>query len=278
MKSSQASELLKNLLSFHLFDKKIATLEVLVVCVGIFPSFFTLRKILYENLPKLQRIDFTLIEPATFKTDYFLKKVAGEIKDATFNIQNTTLENFLRNTNKKFDLIYFEHPDLRTMIIILAHCFKFFKNTVGLRASIAHLFSVCKENTGIIASNMSEHENQQLKYLLKYYYDAESKLIKLNHKTGAYTHGLYAQIASESKSHKRTNDGYLTIFTIFFMVSYGYMFLHARSLLNVILPLFLLFIAFQYHRPGKKWLMVLGFLQITMMVICYALPHVLVFF
>lgn len=269
----RAELLLNQLLGFHSFDPRMDKLNVLVVCAGVFPSFFALRKILLESLPQLQFLNFTLIEPAQFKTELFIKEISNKVLDVNFDIQNKTLATYMEKCDKKFDIIYFEHPDLRTLTIVLSQCLGLFKNSVSLRESIAHISDLCKPHTFIIASMMSNHENKQFYYLLKYLYQSSPFLVKLRNKPGGFNHGLYAKISAKQQKSKmlKISDRYLTGFTLFFILSEGYILAHARSLFDFILPIVLIWIAFQYYRPGKKGLYFLILLQVVLLNLGYFL-------
>lgn len=300
----KAERLLEKLFSYVKSDEHTRELNVLVVCAGSFPSYSAFRNHLIKKFPGVEKIHFTLIEPSENKIHLF-KKNNQNNSAVSFEFVPTTLQSFLKeageearlrqisfsmkknfdvnstqnndrlesseNFDKKFDIIYFEHPDLRTVTIPLAKLFHIYKNTVSLRKSISELHPICKPNTIIIASNMSKHENIQLKHLLKFFLGCRSKLISFSDKkNSAFHYGLIAEIkhlTPNPSSSILIYDGALVLFTISFIFMYGLRLIHSKSLFYSVFPVLLLMTVYYFHRPGKCWLLIIIFCQLLLMYI-----------
>ncbi|HEX2549032.1 MAG TPA: hypothetical protein VHM20_04330, partial [Gammaproteobacteria bacterium] len=84
--------------------------DVLIIGAGSFPSEKSLNKILTA-----EGVHFTLVEPDKNATDFF----CAYYQKNNFSIENVDSQTFLRTTQKKFDLIYFEHPETMTLPLVL---------------------------------------------------------------------------------------------------------------------------------------------------------------
>ncbi len=263
---SAAERLLGKLFSYAEIDGDVTCLDILVVCAGSFPSFFAFQSIILQKFTDVKKINFTLIEPCQYKINKALKN------NSLFHFEwiISTLQGFLENTNKKFDIIYFEHPDLRTITIPLAILFYIYKNTFSLRKSMRYLYNICKKNTIIMASNMSKHENKQLKYLLKFYFKCHSRLIHFSHSgSSAFQCGLFLEVKDltfKPNAFFSWNDRWLVLLTLFFIVSYIVILRHSTSLFDFIIPILLLIIVYHYHRPGKWGLLFIIISQLILFV------------
>jgi hypothetical protein len=134
--------------------------DVLIIGAGSFPSEKSLNKILTA-----EGVHFTLVEPDKNATDFF----CAYYQKNNFSIENVDSQTFLRTTQKKFDLIYFEHPETMTLPLVLGQLgIKTLKRVASFRESFAYLANVLTEKSVIIASCMSKHECDQLNHLLRY--------------------------------------------------------------------------------------------------------------
>jgi hypothetical protein len=275
-----ALPLLEKIFSEVEINEDIQQLRVLVICAGVFPSYFDLKNILAKKFPRVFTINFALVEPSSYKTNLFMNAIKNTHFNDHFECHHLTLQKFLQKKQSTFDIIYLEHPDLRTITIPLAKLTSAYQNTVSLRDSIGYLGAVCKRNTLIIASNMSKHENIQLKYLLKYSLKTRSKIINLSHlDSSAFRFGLYSVIKKLPIQHSKGilwNDGFLVFFTISFIIFYSVIAYHSKSLTSLTIPILLFIIAYRYHRPGICGMLMVFLCQLI--IIYFALPGVLAIF
>ena len=171
-------------------------LTILVIGAGSFPSYQSLLNRLKRTNPTLDKISFTLVEPIKSQTDFFLEHFADSTHD--FFIYHGNLKDFFKeHTDKKFDLIYFEHPETMALPILLSAIgMSRFKRVPSLRASMPDLAAVVKTNTLIIASCMTRHELKQLQMLLNY-----SLKIKPEHVASRLWHIFYGGPYSEGLTY-----------------------------------------------------------------------------
>lgn len=259
----------------YLFNNA-TVINVLVISAGTFPSYEILLASLLERLPKLQKVNFTLIDPVKSKTDLFLKKYANINNKVSANIMihNVTVKNFLMMKNDQYyDLIYFEHSDFRTFPVLLAKFFGLFTRTASLRESIPLLTKVMKKRTLIIASCISKNEHDQLKHLLKFSFDVTANSIYLSDKYlygGPYSYGLFTiinnsfhpEISKKRATTIQDNDNRLFLSFIF---SGSIIFLnvyHDISLKIVIFILTLCFFQLFFYRLGRHNIFLLAILFI----------------
>jgi len=241
--------------------KKAKRFDVLVICAGSFPSYGLLVTILKNLFPTLQDIYFTLVEPRKDKTDVIEKAYPA----GNFEIYNITLGDFLKNTNgRRFDIIYFEHPDMRILPIFLNKLFYMFLKTASLRESIAYLTVVCKEEALLIAVNMSKNENRQLFLLLKLCFNIRPVIFNGSYlkKTlfEPYSNGLYAKISVNNlKQNMQKNaemikksDRYLSVVIMLSLFVFYKNFISEHSLFAVIFLVVLILCLVFFYSPGRK--------------------------
>lgn len=274
---TESERLLQKLFAHIKVDLTRKNLEILVPCAGSFPSFTAFRNVILQKFPNVLKLNFTLVEPYKNKIDLFRKKNTSE-KIINFEFHYSTLQVFLKKMPKKFDIIYFEHPDLRTITIPFAKLFGIYHNAVSLRKSIGDLHKICKKDTKIIASNMSSHENKQFKYLLKHALNCSTHLINLNCRdkrkfpqshSAAFQHGLYSEIKELFEPFNKfihVYDWCLVIFTLIYVISYGVIITNAKSLWDLVIPVLLIGAVYHFHRPNKYAFLLMFVSQIILFI------------
>lgn len=239
-------------------------LKVLVISAGTFPSCEIFLKVISDLYSQIQQVSFSLVDPAKNKTDLLMNRIKlNNIFPLEITIYNETINHFLeKNNHLLFDVIYFEHSDLRIFPIVLNKMLGIFKNTTILRKSIPYLPSIFDQDTLIIASCLSKQEVNQLRSLLKFSFGGEAKLIGLNNKylyAGYFSFGLSMQINNvvssrkllEIKSEKiNSYDNHLLLSLIFgFLILYDCL---SNSFCNFFVFFMLVFSFLQllFYRPG----------------------------
>jgi len=161
-------------------------LQVLVIGAGQFTSYATLKKLLGNSHP----LHFTLLEPNIPDTDFFMQHFST--KDDIFSIVNEDLSTFLKTEKKKFDFVYFEHPETMTLPLVLGKLgVKSLKRVIFFRESFPYLSNILKPGTILIASCMSTHELHQLKNLLTFSLNLHPKIISSWHPLDFFYGGPY---------------------------------------------------------------------------------------
>lgn len=266
MSTVHAQHLLTKLLtpSRSLFNHAIE-INVMVISAGTFPSYEIFLTVLSGIFPDLKQVNFTLVDPAKHKTDLFLKRCA-QFKNKISTkmvVNNLSLNAFLkRQVNRNFDLIYFEHSDLRIYPIFLTKVFGLYMYTVSLREAIPYLQNVMKKPAFIIASCLSKQEVHQLKYLLKLSFSIETQLIYLSDHYlygGHYSNGLYFNneyscdipVLAEKAAAIKSSDNCL-FFTL--LLSAAMMFFHLYYSTSITMSSLLFAVCILqlfFYRPGN---------------------------
>ena len=254
-----------------LFEKIIpalhlSELNILVIGAGSFPSYAALVKAL-----NVKKLTFTLVEPLTSETDFFLAHFAD--KEHRFTIFNGELADFLKNSPQKFDLIYFEHPETMTVPIVLSKIgFSSFKRVTSFRESLPMLARVIMPNTIIIGTCMSRHELTQLKNLLAFSLQIKPLKIvsSLKHVFygGPYCEGMSCDFKKinfcEKAQLKKTQNITFSDKLLFFVLLMGFIiyifycsqYPNVDHALERLLGIFLIGAQLHYHRPGRIGIMV----------------------
>lgn len=249
-------------------------INILVICAGMFPSYTSLLKNLTSISPELTDVNFILIEPNKKKTDLFLQAASSFIFSVhtSFTIYNQSLEHYCReHISERFDIIYFEHPDMRTISILWEKIRGF-----SFRAAIPSLVNLLKEPGLVIASCISTHECQQLKSLLAYSFSAKPIAIHLSTKPAftGFNRGLCCPIETRPseisvqkriQAIKKSDSAFCIVFLlcILLIVMAPASFIHELCATFVVWPLLL------FHRPGLAGWLLQGFILMTIIFILF---------
>lgn len=149
-------------------------IKILVIGAGSFPSFVPLLHSITHACPKANEINFTLIEPDQSATNRFKDKLTKAV-DNKFNarahvcIHNADIKSYLKNTYDIFDLIYFEHPDV-SIVNVLLEKIRLVRSTLAtsMQESIPYLRRIVKDQSVIIASFILKDDLCEVKPLLKF--------------------------------------------------------------------------------------------------------------
>lgn len=160
------------------FEKN-KTLNILVVCAGNFPSFIPFTNALLQKCPHLTSVEFSLVDshhkPMKLFANHLFpneKKELPQDVETSVTINAMNLGHYMKqNSDKKFDIVFFEHPYVATAHQLL---------DAGLATSsmvisfIPLLVDILNPHAIIMASCTSEFESSQMKKLLDYSFDRQS--------------------------------------------------------------------------------------------------------
>lgn len=239
---------------------------ILVIAAGTFPGFQPLMQRLATIAPELQQVRITLVEPVKKFTDIFMQHFStssSHIK-TEFTLANVGIETFLKNADgaELFDLVYFEHPEVMTLPILLAKLgIKNFQRVIAFRQSLARLNKVLQPNALVLASCMSQHEVRQLRGLLQLSLGCQLQISGSSRPIhyffgGPFCVGLRGHLQSTDAPCKKYekaiqwSDNFLVAVVLLSIVLYllklagsDYVFVRITAVVLILLQLFL-------HRPG----------------------------
>lgn len=184
-------------------------IKILVIGAGLFPSFASLVNSITYACPKANEINFILIEPKQSKTNIFKNRLSEVVDE--FNVRsnvfihNTDIKSYLEKTNEIFDLIYFEHPDV-SLINVLVEKIRFSKNNLAqsMQESVPYLRKIIKDQSVIIGSFVFKGDLYEIKSLLKFSLGIKIHLVrkKLFFEGHYYCFGLIGIINESKLSNK----------------------------------------------------------------------------
>jgi hypothetical protein len=274
----------------HLFDALPPTysltqsLTILVIGSGTFPSFEPLIRSLLQHQPRLEQLNFILVDPNKSATDYFdnyfsslsehelIVKIAIHI--TTYNID---IHKYLTTYHHPiFDIIYLEHPNLDILKFVLAKTNSGNnKLQVSLCESIPYLQHVSHPNTILLASFLSHGELKQMRYLIDF--SLNIKLLQTYsshffHSGGCYRYGIIASIDQTGLPQKdpkklaaiiHKDNNYFCSFFLVAILIFSITVITTKLLLVKIFSLFFVVAHLFYHRYGTiglliKILLILG--------------------
>lgn len=159
-------------------------LDILVVGAGDFPSFMSLYDLLMLQWPHLKMIRFVIVEPTVACTKIFEERHQQLFREKahhlSYLIANTTIHSFLKlNPNLKFDIIYFEHPEISPLTPLMSILLpRKYKNELDLICAFPHLSFASKDVTIILASFILSSNLKMFKRLFNFCFEHETRIIK----------------------------------------------------------------------------------------------------
>lgn len=269
---------------------EIKSIHVLVIGAGFFPTFKPFIDSLSKRALKLTHIQFILVEPQQSETDrfdHFFKKNGfdsgyNNLK-ISYTVHNQGIKRYLKSAHKAaVDIIYFEHPDLSPIGILLAkNGHPQSKLTVSLRESVPYLKEIIQPHSIIIASGLFKRDITQLNALINFSLRTPTHQAQLppSRTNGSpYNYGLISINDTHSLPNKnpstiaksiRRNDTYYSLLLTFSFI----LFLSTPpvgKIPSIIMTLALMF----YHRYGIKNLsakLILIAIQLSILIISTAL-------
>jgi hypothetical protein len=249
------------------------TLDILVVGAGTFPSYISLLNVFSRKMPRLQTVHFSLVEPLETETAFFKKHFENFLKSektpqVDVTVYNQQIQDFLLSPpNAVFDLVYFEHPEIMTLPIMLSRLgLSRFKRSTALRESIPFLANIFKPGAWIIASCMSHHELGQMKSLLKFSLYSSIQWVHaprlINYFYGGpYCSGLACVVKVDqvsidakqkiSKAIRRSDNSLFGVLILSFII-YCIKFSKPYFFIEQLAAVLIMYAQLLFHRPGIK--------------------------
>lgn len=270
------------LLLEKIFDSKqlsesfdtLTKVRVLIPCAGTFPSYGAFLDTMKKYFPKVKSIDFVLLDPNREDLNLFEERIqqSEQVKNIEKNgtvkvkiqIYAEELITFLLREHNKFNMIYFEHPVIDSMNVLLAHFHIVNPGVLSLRTAFPYLTNALLPNGVIIAACKSDAEIYQMQIMLDYSLGLQSQSIStasslvfptdFSKAITCSARNVLIKKSYDQHAHMKeikSSDKMLTLFFAIGAILYVTNFANPNYFFEQTASALLLWGQFLFHRPGK---------------------------
>jgi hypothetical protein len=176
------------------YHQKLSHLDILIPCAGYFPGYQAFMEVLKERFLALRSVKFVLVDGDEKALKIFGQYHHDEKTEAlkvTYETHQMGLQDFLAKNQQKFDIVFFEHPEVTSMICVL----RISQQPLMLRQALPYLNQILNPHALVMAVCKNYEELIQMKSLLRYGLDA--KEVTSAHKIWAWDYSAGAALKSQ---------------------------------------------------------------------------------
>lgn len=237
--------------------EKLSHLDILIPCAGYFPGYQAFIAVLKEKFLALRSVKFVLVDGDEKALKIFGQYHQDEKTEAlkvTYETHQMGLQDFLANTQQKFDIVFFEHPEVTSMNCVI----KIARQPLLLRQALPYLNQVLNPHALVMAVCTNYEELLQMKNLLRFSIDAKEvsssqKILALSYYSSGVALKSQPHLLLKAPEQKARSAEIQESDSRFFLFVLAAVYLYWNTGYGNSSHLSLLFMVSQFlvHRPGN---------------------------